>query len=124
MTPPTSAPAVFPPQELLETLADISLTGVVLYTPVFSPAQEVVDFAFAYLNPAAQRMLKLPAVVATTFLQQFPDILTNGTFAFQRDTFLSGRPGTHELNYQSGGYDNYFRMACQRVGAGLLVRFL
>ena len=123
MTPPTFAPAVFPPQELLETLADISLTGVVLYTPIFSPAQEVVDFAFAYLNPAAQRMLTLPAVVATTFLQQFPDILTNGTFAFQRDTFLSGRPGTHELNYQSGGYDNYFRMACQRVGAGLLVSF-
>ena len=123
MTSLTAAPAVFPPQELLETLADISLTGVVLYTPVFSPAQEVVDFAFAYLNPAAQRMLALPAVVATTFLQQFPDILTNGTFAFQRDTFLSGRPGTHELNYQSGGYDNYFRMAGQRVGAGLLVSF-
>ncbi|WP_092668999.1 hypothetical protein [Hymenobacter arizonensis] len=58
---PLPAPATVPPQELLEALTDISLTGVVLYTPALSPAGEVVDFDFAFLNPSAQRMLGLPA---------------------------------------------------------------
>ena len=71
MTAPASAPNVFLPQELLETLAAISLTDVVLYTPVFSPAHEVMDFAFAYLNPAARQMLQLPAEVAHTHRQHF-----------------------------------------------------
>ena len=117
------SPDTFPPQELLEALADISLTGVVLYTPVYNSAKEVVDFAFAFLNPAAQRMLGLPANVAHTYQQQFPDTLGNGAFAFHRDTFLSGQPGQYELNYQSDGYNNYFRVAGQRVGTGLLVSF-
>ena len=119
----TSAPELFPPQELLQTLTAISLTGVVLYTPVFNSAREVVDFTFFYLNPAARRMLAMPAGVARTYRQQFSDTLDNGAFAFHRDTFLSGQPGHYELNYQSDGYDNYFRVAGQRVGAGLLVSF-
>ena len=117
------SPVTFPPQELLAVLLDVSLTGVVLYTPVCGPDGKVVDFAFALLNPAAQRMLGLPAEVGHTYRQQFPDTLGNGAFAFHRDTFLSGQPGHYELNYQSDGYDNYFRVAGRRVGAGLLVSF-
>ena len=116
-------PGVFPPQELLETLLEASLTGIVLYTPVYGPAEEVVDFTFAFLNPAAQRMLGLPATATHTYLQQFPDTLGNGAFVFHRDTFVSGQPGYYELNYQSDGYDNYFRVAGRRVGSGLLVSF-
>ena len=123
MLSPASAPDTFPPQELLEVLLDVSLTGIVLYTPVYGPAGEVVDFAFAYLNPSAQRMLGLPAGAALTYRQQFPDTLSNGAFAFHRDTFLSGEPGQYELNYQSDGYDNYFRVAGRSVGPGLLVSF-
>ena len=116
-------PRVFPSQELLGTLLEASLTGIVLYTPVYGPAEEVVDFTFAFLNPAAQRMLGLPATATHTYLQQFPDTLGNGAFAFHRDTFVSGQPGYYELNYQSDGYDNYFRVAGRRVGTGLLVSF-
>ena len=123
MITPTSSPELFPPQELLQTLAAISLTGVVLYTPVFNTAQEVVDFTFAYLSPTAQRMLGPLATVGRNYRQQFPTTLGNGAFAFHRDTFLSGQPGHYELNYQSDGYDNFFRVAGQRVGAGLLVSF-
>ena len=118
---PVSDP--FPPQELLDALLDISLTGVVLYTPVYDPAGEVVDFAFAQLNPAAQRMLRLPAQVDRTYLQQFSEAVRTGSFAFLRDTFVSGQVGKFEINYQADGYDNYFRIAAQRVGAGLLVSF-
>ena len=121
--PPLPAPTDFPPPELLATLLNISLTGAVLYYPVHDPAGAVVDFSFAYLNPAAQRMLGPLAMVGRTYRQQFTNTLENDAFAFHRDTFLSGEPGQYELNYQSDGYDNYFRVAGRRVGAGLLVSF-
>ncbi|AMJ65303.1 PAS domain-containing protein [Hymenobacter sp. PAMC 26628] len=122
--PPAEALALaaFSP-ELLPALLDLSLTGVVLYEPVRDAAGAVVDFVFAYLNPAAQRMLGLPAQPAVTFLEQFPETRTNGSFPFHRDTFLGDAPGHHEVNYQQDGYDNYFRIAARRVGGQLLVSF-
>lgn len=108
-TPPVAA--------LLPTLLDLSLAGVVCYTPVLDGAGQVVDFAFAYLNPAAQRLLGVPAHLTASYLQQFPEARTNGAFVFHRDTFLVGGPAHFELNYQADGYDNYFRVAAQRVGA-------
>ncbi len=123
------APDLFPSTELLPALLDVSLTGIVLFTPIYAPAGaaegEVVDFAFAYLNPAAQQMLKLPPRPTVTYFQQFAQAATseNGGFAFQRKVFVTGEPAFFELNYQADGYDNYFRAAARRVGVGLLVSF-
>ncbi|WP_051718928.1 PAS domain-containing protein [Hymenobacter sp. IS2118] len=116
-------PAQFPPAELLPALLDASLTGVVLFVPVYGPAGELVDFSFAYLNPAAQRILGLPPQPAVSYLQQFPHSTdpANGAFVFQRDAYLSGQAAQFELNYQNDGYDNYFRATARRVGEGLLV---
>jgi len=125
-TTPSSLVALahlFPPDELLPGLLDISLTGVMLLTPVYDPAgsSEVVDFTFSYLNPAAQRMLQLNALPSTTFTQQFGQSLENGGFAFLRNTFLSGEEARIELLYQDGRIDNFFRAVARRVGAGLLL---
>ncbi|GAA3923849.1 hypothetical protein GCM10022406_07560 [Hymenobacter algoricola] len=107
----------------MPALLDASLTGVVLFLPVYGPSGELVDFTFAYLNPAAQRILGLPPQPAVSYLQQFPHSTdpANGAFVFQRDAYLSGQPAQFELNYQNDGYDNYFRATARRVGEGLLV---
>lgn len=120
---PTLPTAFFPESEALAALLDLSLTGIVGYSPITDASGTVVDLAFAYLNPAAQRMLGLPARPATTYVQQFPASLANGGFAFHRDTLLSGEAGQFEICYQADGYDNYFRVAARRVGTGLLVSF-
>ena len=118
-------PTWLPFDEMLRGVLDVSLTGLVFYLPVYDPAGsgDVVDFTFDYLNPAAQRMLQLPARPARTHLAQFPLSATNGGFAFHHDAYVSGEPGYYELLYQAGGLDNYFRCAGQRLGAGLLVSF-
>ena len=120
---PLLPPEFFPESDVLPALLDLSLTGIAGYSPITDASGAVVDLAFAYLNPAAQRMLGLPARPATTYVQQFPGSLTNGGLAFHRDTFLSGEPGQFETCYQADGYDNYFRVAARRVGGGLLVSF-
>ena len=123
---PAAAPLpadFFPESELLPALLDLSLTGIVGYTPLTDAAGTVVDLAFAYLNPAAQRLLGLPARPAVTYVQHFPDSLTNGAFAFHCAALMATEPQQLELPYQADGSDRFFRAAARRVGTGLLVSF-
>ncbi|MBC6605654.1 PAS domain-containing protein [Hymenobacter sp. BT188] len=111
-----------PLDELLRGVLDVSLTGLIIYRPVYdSDGSSVVDFAFAYVNPAAQRMLSLPEQPALTHLQQWPRSQAYGTFAFHLNAFESGEPVQHDVQYQADGYQNYYRLAARRAGQSLLV---
>ncbi|SFQ31612.1 PAS domain-containing sensor histidine kinase [Hymenobacter arizonensis] len=122
---PSAAAAIAPADDLLRELLAVSLTGVILYTPIYDPSGsgEVVDFAFEYLNPAAQRMLNMPEVPTQTHSEQWPHSKAYGTLAFHIDAFESGEPREYSTNYQADGYDNYYRLAARRAGTGLLVSF-
>ena len=113
-----------PPADLLQTLLDVSLTGVIVFRPVFAAdGVEIVDLAYVRLNPAAQRMLRLPELPARTFLQLYPNAVKAGIFAFYRDTFLDDKPGRYQIDYTYDGLDNYFHLAAQRSGPLLVVSF-
>ncbi|SHJ53661.1 PAS domain S-box-containing protein [Hymenobacter daecheongensis DSM 21074] len=121
--PNTPPPAT--PEALLETLLDVSLTGIILFRPVYAVdgGGEIVDLAYVRLNLAAQRMLQLPECPPETFLTRYPNATEAGIFAFYRDTFLSGAPGRYDVNYQHDGLDNYFRLAAYRCETLLVVSF-
>ena len=109
-------------EHLLPALLDLSVSGVVGYAPVRDATGQLVDFSFAYLNPAAQRLLGLPAQPPATYRQQFAESAEG--FAFHCAAYLAdGEPRYLAGNYQAGGYDAYFRIAAQRVGELLLVSF-
>ncbi len=120
-----AAAALAPDAVLLRELLAISLTGVILYAPIYDPSGsgEIVDFTFEYLNPAAQRMMGLPEVPTRTHNQQWPQSIGHGTFAFHVDAFVTGEPREYNVNYQADGHDNYYRLAARRAGTGLLVSF-
>ncbi|GAA4496916.1 hypothetical protein GCM10023172_11050 [Hymenobacter ginsengisoli] len=113
------------PAELVDVLLNVSLTGVILFRPVYDAAgQAIVDLAYEHLNPAAQQMLRLPACPPESFLTLFPMAAQReGVFAFYRDTFLSGQLARHEFNYQHDGLDGYFHLTAQRQGQRLVVSF-
>jgi PAS domain S-box-containing protein len=115
---PTSLPATFLPA-LLELLPN----GVVFYTPAYDATGGVVDFHFAYLNPSAQRMLKLPAEPTASYLQVWPGSVASGAFAFHRDTFLNSQPAQLDEFYHADGYDICIRAHARRAEGGLLVSF-
>ena len=112
-----------PAAEFLPALLDLLPVGVVGYAPITNPAGDAVDFAFSYLNPAAQRMLELPAQPATSFVQQFPGSRDDGWLAFHLDTFHRREPAHFERNFQTNGDDNLFRAEARRLGDQLLVVF-
>ena len=112
------------PDDLFQALAEVSLTGIILFRPVYAAdAATIVDLAYVHLNPAAQRMLARPECPADSFLALYPATVETGVFAFYRDTFLADVPGRLDVNYQHDGLDNYFKVAARRAGNLLVVSF-
>ncbi|RPD45717.1 PAS domain-containing sensor histidine kinase [Hymenobacter sediminis] len=119
----SSLPYAAPPDTFLTALLELSISGVVCYTPLTDAAGQIVDFAFAYLNPAAQRMLNLPAQPTGTFRQVFPEPAPFAAFTFHCEAYNSSEPRHFEMNYQGPSHDTYCRVNGQRVGQQLLVSF-
>ncbi|MBG8555593.1 PAS domain-containing protein [Hymenobacter guriensis] len=114
-----------PADALLADLLAVSMTGVIYYTPIYDPAGSgsIVDFRFEYLNPTAQRMMRMPEVPTLTHNEQWPHSKAHGTFDFHVDAYISGEPRSYNINYQADGYDNYYRLAARRSGDGMWVSF-
>ena len=127
MALPVPAPflPVAAPPDLLQAAFEIALTGFILFRPAYDPAEPatITDLAYVQLNPAAQRMLRLPACPAESFLTLYPNTVETGVFAFYRDTFLAGTAGRYDVNYQHDGLDNFYQLAAQRHGELLVVSF-
>jgi len=123
MTPTVDFTAFAPIDDLFRELLAVSLTGVILYTPMYDAAGEISDFTFEYLNPAAQRMMRMPERPTLTHHGQWPHSREHGTFDFHVEAFVTGEPRKYNINYQADGYDNYYRLAARRVGDALLVSF-
>ncbi len=124
MFPPAAA-ALAPAADLLQAILEVSFTGLIVFRPVYDPANPatITDLAYVHLNPAAQRMLQLPECPPESFLTLYPSAVEAGIFAFYRDTFLADEPGRYDVNYQADGLDNYFHLASRRTGEQLVVSF-
>ncbi|MBJ6146179.1 ATP-binding protein [Hymenobacter sp. BT559] len=119
-----SLPAGLPADPaLFSTLLDLLPMGVIYYTPVVDAMGTLTDLALAYLNPAAQRLARLPAQPGTTYRQQFPSTDANGVWEFHRRSWLAREPAQFQFYYDVDGFDSYFRVTAQRLGEGLLVVF-
>ena len=127
--PTTPAAPTIPPHSLpadvLSAVLAVSLTGVIVFRPFGSPDQPeaLIDMAYVHLNPAAQRMLRLPECPAESFLTLYPHARETGILAFYLDTFRAGTPGRYDVNYHHDGLDSFFQLAAQASGELLVVSF-
>ncbi|MGI4738015.1 MAG: PAS domain S-box protein [Janthinobacterium lividum] len=121
LVPPFQAFDLFPAESLLATVLDLSPSGVLLCTPMHDEAGILTDMALAYLNPAAQRWLHLPAQPAVTFRQQFGSSRADGSWAALHDAFSSPEPSSFQLAYPGSGAQPPVHFVGQRVGGGVLL---
>jgi PAS domain S-box-containing protein len=112
-----AAPVVLP------ALLALLPSGVVYHTPVYNAAGTVVDFRFAYLNPAAQHLLGLPAQPARTFVEQWPGSVAGEAFTWLRDTFLADTPARLDRYYHDATQEKFIQAHGRRLEGGLLVSF-
>ncbi|MDO7887001.1 PAS domain-containing sensor histidine kinase [Hymenobacter cheonanensis] len=119
-----SVSTVPPSTGLAEVLLVVSLTGIMLMRPRYAAGTgELCDFDSIRLNPAAQRMLRLPEYPAESFLTLYPTAAEAGVFAFYRDAFLSGQLAQRQNLYQHDGLDGYYALVAQRCEELLAVSF-
>ncbi len=122
LPPPVAAPTF--PAELLQPLLEVSLTAINLLRPVYQlDGEEIEDFSLDYLNPAGQRLMRLPEQPGGTLLAHLPHALATGIFAFYCHVFETGEASRYQLNYPHDGLDQQVRLAAQRCGDLLLVSF-
>jgi PAS domain S-box-containing protein len=113
-----------PPDELANTLLDVALAGFILFRPVCdAQSGAIVDFTYEHLNPAAQRMLRMPAQPAGSLLVEFPTAAQAGVLDFYRHAFLSGERARHQFNLHRNGVEENFYLVAQRQGERLVVSF-
>ena len=80
-------PAATP--DLLQAALEISLTGFIVFRPVYAPADPatITDLAYVHLNPAAQRMLQLPECPRSRFWRGTPPPWTPASSPFTATRF-------------------------------------
>ena len=100
----------------LEVFFDLVPTGAALCAPVYDHSGELVDFRFARLNPAGQRLLGLPAQPPHSFREYYPHSVPTGIFAQYVTAYLTGQAVTYDVPYVGDGLDTYFRLVAQRSG--------
>jgi two-component system, sensor histidine kinase len=111
-------------EDLLQTVLSTSQNGIMMLRPVYDAAgTTIIDLAWAYLNPAAQHMLRLAERPEESFLTLFPTAEAAGVFGFYRDAYLSGEEARRQNNYQHDGLDGYYLLVARRQGDVLVVNF-
>jgi signal transduction histidine kinase len=108
-------------EALLQTLLDASATGLVHLSPVYAaaPAEELVDFIFEWLSPAAQRLLGLPEHPLASYraLAQADAVGLH----FLREAFLLGTAAHCTLvGHAPAGWPYTLRIVAQRLGPRLV----
>ena len=117
---PTPPPTAEPLDELARTLLELAPTSVLLLRPVYAADGEgIVDIAFEYVNPAAQRKILLPAQPTESLRDLFPD--DERLLAFYRETYLSGERASYEGSRLVAGLTFVFYLVAQRQGPRLVV---
>jgi signal transduction histidine kinase len=106
---------------LLHTLLEATETGLVQLSPVYAADRpdELIDFTYERLNPAAQRLLGLPEHPVASYCALAPHDAAG--LAFLRATYLAGTAGHYTLAGRTAAGQPYaVRVAAQRVGPQLV----
>ena len=112
------------PTGFLHTLLTMSLTAVAALRPLYEKDGKTIrDFAWAYLNPAGQRMLGQPERPIASLLTLFPAAQADGVFEVCCQAFETNEPRRNQTNYQADGLDGYFLLVAQRYEDLLVVNF-
>ena len=119
MSAPTSSA-----DDLLRTLLDVSLTGLLLLRPVYAAnGADVCAWAYEQVNPVAQRLLGLAPHPPQTLLAAAAPAQDADLFAFYCTAFRAGKEQHYRGRYQPAGAPTaqLLHLAARRQGEQLVV---
>ncbi|GAB4015898.1 hypothetical protein GCM10028808_42620 [Spirosoma migulaei] len=110
---------------LLNSVLDSSLNGIMSFASVRDDAEEIIDFTFLSANKAACRMVAKPVdeIIGQRLLLIFPGNIESGLFAKYIETAETGEPTRTETYYSHDGLDFWLDISAEKLGDGFVVTF-
>ncbi|MDB5242294.1 MAG: sensor signal transduction histidine kinase [Spirosoma sp.] len=110
---------------LLGSILDSSNSGIIAFESIRNEQGAIVDFHFATVNQACERLLGLPleTMRGNKLLTLFPGNVETGLFALYVNTTETGEPGRTEVHYNLDGLDFWLDISAQKLGDGFVVTF-
>jgi signal transduction histidine kinase len=109
----------------LQTVIDIAQTGIVVFTPVYNEAKELIDFRFRIANRTiASYVGQQPeAVQGSLGSKWFPGYKTNGLFGLYSKTLLTGDTNRFDFHYNDDNINAWLDVMATKFGDEVLVTF-
>ena len=110
---------------LLGSILDSSNNGIISFESIRNEQGVIVDFHFATVNQACERLLglSLETMRGNKLLTLFPGNVDTGLFALYVNTTETGEPGRTEVHYNLDGLDFWLDISTQKLGDGFVVTF-
>ena len=117
----TSTP---PPSNLLDSILNASLNGIIAYESARSSAGDIIDFRAIIVNRVAQQILHLPGTEPGWYiLTLFPAVRETGLFARYVGVVETGEPLRLETPYAHNGMNGWYDVAVVKLGDGFTITF-
>ncbi|MDO1450666.1 PAS domain-containing protein [Rhodocytophaga aerolata] len=108
-------------QELLQAVFDVSPIGILVGRAVRNQNQQIVDFEFLLVNQQAHHQGNQENIVEKQFLQQYPNLKTDGLFDDYINVVEIGKPLNREIRYFFAGQDKWFSVSAVKLYDGLII---
>ncbi len=105
--------------ELLQSVTNAVLTGVLVLDCVRDEQGEVTDFAYRLANPFIESITGRQ-LAGTRLLEQYPGMGGAGIFERLKRVVDTGEPADFEQYYGSEGFNHWFRITGVRLGDGVV----
>jgi PAS domain S-box-containing protein len=105
--------------DLLESVMQAVLTGVVVFDCVRGAQGRVVDFVYRLANPYLEQLVGRP-VVGSRLLERYPGMGPSGIFARLKHVADTGVPTHFEQYYGYEGFHHWFRITAMRLGDSIV----
>lgn len=111
--------------ELLASVLDSSLDGILALSAVRSDPGEIVDFRFDVVNCAAEQITGRSAreLIGGRLLDIFPGNRADGLFDAYVQAVETGEPFSTEHHYTHDGLNHWFTIKATKYGDGLTITF-
>lgn len=112
-------------REELGAVLHSSIDGVMAFESVRDERNEIVDFRWTLMNPAASEIVgRSPGeLLGRTMLEELPGNKTDGLFDRYRRVVETSQPAQFEHHYRHDGIDSWFRISAVKTGDGFAVGF-
>ncbi|MDJ1470771.1 PAS domain-containing protein [Cytophagaceae bacterium DM2B3-1] len=107
-------------QELLESIFNVSLSGISVFKTIRDELGEIIDFEWSYANKKAKEYAGNRELTGKRYAEEYPGIKEAGIFDRYIKVIEQDISDDFEVYYTYQGFECWFRLVTVKLGDGLV----